>query len=216
MTDLSDQRRDYALGGLLEAEAPASPWPLLQRWYAEAAGLYEPNAMVLATVDEDGLPDARTVLLKSFDERGLVFFTQHDSAKARALAHQSRCALLLPWFELQRQVRVRGDASVLARAEVEAYFVRRPRDSQLGAWASIQAGGQSQVVADRAALDAAYRAATDRFPESVPTPPTWGGYRVRVNSIEFWQGRHGRLHDRLRYRDPGEAGEGWIRERLAP
>ena len=214
MTDLSAQRRDYTLGGLDEGDAPAEPWALFGRWYAEAADLYEPNAMVLATVDDSGQPDARTVLLKSFDDRGLVFFTQHDSAKGAALAHNPQCAVLFPWLELQRQVRVAGVTSVLDRAEVDAYFSQRPVTSQLGAWASIEAGGQSQPVADRGALDAAYDAVAARFDGGeVPTPPTWGGYRIEVASIEFWQGRHGRLHDRLRYRlVDGQ----WQRERLAP
>lgn len=213
MTDLSAQRRDYTMGGLSESAAPPSPWPLFTAWYADAAALYEPNAMVLATVDAAGRPDARTVLLKAFDERGLVFFTQHGSAKGRALAQHPECAVLFPWFELQRQVRVQGSASVLGRTEVDAYFRSRPRDSQLGAWASIAAGGQSQVVAGRDALDRAYVEVAERFDGVVPTPADWGGYRVHVTSMEFWQGRHGRLHDRLRYL---RQADDWTLERLAP
>lgn len=213
MGDLSDQRRDYALGGLADDAASADPWELFATWYAEAADLYEPNAMVLATTDRDSVPDARGVLLKSFDEQGLVFFTQAESAKGRALADNPRCAALFPWFELQRQVRFRGVATPLARAEVEAYFAVRPRGSQLGAWASIEAGGQSAEVAGREALDAAYDAVSRRFPGEVPTPPTWGGFRIGVDQVEFWQGRQGRMHDRLVYR---RAGSGWDRTRLAP
>lgn len=213
MGDLSGQRRDYTLGGLAEETVPAEPWALFTEWYAAAADLYEPNAMVLATSDEDGVPDARTVLLKSYDERGLVFFTGLDSAKARALDRNPRCALLFPWFELQRQVRFSGRASLLPRQEVAAYFAVRPRASQLGAWASIEAGGQSAAVRDRTALDRAYEAVDARHPDTVPTPDAWGGFRVSVESVEFWQGRQGRLHDRLRYRRDHDT---WSLTRLAP
>ena len=213
MGDLSGQRRDYTLGGLSEESVPAEPWALFTEWYAAAADLYEPNAMVLATSDEDGVPGARTVLLKSYDETGLVFFTGLDSAKARALSQNPRCGVLFPWFELQRQVRFSGRASLLPREEVTAYFSVRPRASQLGAWASIEAGGQSALVPDRAALDEAYETVGQRFSDEVPTPESWGGYRIAVESVEFWQGRHGRLHDRLRYRRDAN---GWHLERLAP
>ncbi len=169
--------------------------------------------MVLSTASVQGRPSARTVLLKSFDERGLVFFTQRDSAKGRALAQNPGCAVLFPWLELQRQVRALGRASALPHSEVDAYFQQRPRDSQLGAWASIEAGGQSRVVTGRDALDRAYVEMSERFEGAVPTPQTWGGYRVHVTSMEFWQGRHGRLHDRLRYRGDGTT---WHLERLAP
>lgn len=215
MGDLSDQRRDYTLGGLSEKDAPSEPWSLFTQWYAEAADLYEPNAMVLSTTDENGWPSGRAVLLKSYDEAGLVFFTGLDSAKARALARNPRCALLFPWFELQRQVRFVGEAEELPRAEVEAYFAVRPRASQLGAWASIEAGGQSTPVASRDELDAALVAVDQRFPDDVPTPGEWGGFRVNPVSVEFWQGRSGRMHDRLRYRLDPQSND-WRLERLAP
>lgn len=213
MGDLSDQRRDYTMGGLSETDAPNDPWPLFDEWYSAAGSLYEPNAMVLATTSADGWPESRAVLLKSYDARGLVFFTQLDSAKGRALAHDARCAVLFPWFELQRQIRVTGEAAELPRDEVDAYFATRPRPSQLGAWASIEAGGQSAPVPDRAALDTALDDVSARFADEVPTPGRWGGYRIAVHAIEFWQGRQGRLHDRLRYtRDEDR----WRLERLAP
>lgn len=215
---LADLREDYTRGGLDEADAGPDPMVVFASWLAEAvaardAGLAEPNAIVVATVDADGHPDARTVLLKGLDT-GFVFFTNHDSAKGRQLDADPRCALTFGWLALERQVRVRGVAERIVRDETEAYFATRPRGSQLGAWASPQ----SSVVADRAELEASYAATAARFggaegTGSVPAPPHWGGYRVIPDELEFWQGRPGRMHDRLRYR---RSGEGWLRERLAP
>lgn len=168
--------------------------------------------MVLATADVDGRPSSRTVLLKGYDETGFVFFTNHQSRKGVELAANPAASLLFPWFAISRQVEVRGAVVAVSRAETEAYFATRPRGSQLGAWASPQ----SQVVADRAAVDAGLVAARRRFPEpvAVPPPPHWGGLRVVPETVEFWQGRASRLHDRFRYRrDP--AGY-WLIERLAP
>jgi pyridoxamine 5'-phosphate oxidase len=167
--------------------------------------------MVLATADAAGSPSARTVLLKGYDGRGLRFFTNLGSAKAAELAANPRAAVVFPWHPVARQVRVAGAVVAVDRGEVEEYFASRPRDSQLGAWASAQ----STVVPSRAALDAALADVAARFPAEVPAPPGWGGYRVVPDSWEFWAGRVGRLHDRLRYRRTDPSG-GWTVERLAP
>jgi pyridoxamine 5'-phosphate oxidase len=210
--DLAAMRREYEQVGLHEQDA--SPDPLVQfaRWLADAvaAGLAEPNAMVLSTTGQDG-PHARTVLLKGYGDAGFRFFTNLDSAKAHELAARPRASLLFPWHPLARQVRVEGAVSQLSRDEVAAYAASRPRESQLGAWASRQ----SRVVASRAELEDRYDELAARWPEGteVPVPPFWGGYRVRPETVEFWAGRRGRLHDRLRYRRDGDS---WRRERLAP
>jgi len=208
-------RREYgSVEGLSRADLAADWWTQFHRWFldAVAAGLPEPNAMVVATADGAGRPSTRTVLLKGYDERGLVFFTNHESRKGAEAAANPYASLLLPWFPMQRQVVICGTVGPVDRAETEAYFASRPRGSQLGAWASPQ----SRVISDRAALDDRFRAAVERFPEGapVPTPPHWGGLRVVPESVEFWQGRASRLHDRLRYRRAGA--EDWIIERLAP
>jgi pyridoxamine 5'-phosphate oxidase len=213
--DLAALRREYGARGLAEADAPAEPWTLWQDWFdaVVAAGIHEPNAMVVATVDADGTPSARMVLLKRVSpigpDDGFTFFTNTASRKGEALAHEPRCALLFPWHPLERQVRVEGEAVPLATDAVAAYFATRPRAAQLGAWASPQ----SQVVSGRDVLDRAYDDADARFADDIPVPPAWGGYRVRPTSFEFWQGRQSRLHDRLRYT---RAGDDWVRERLAP
>jgi pyridoxamine 5'-phosphate oxidase len=193
--------------------ADLDPDPILQfeRWFeraAETAPLAE--AMTLATVDADGDPDARMVLLKGVDQRGFRFFTNLESAKAAQLGAHPMAALVLYWRELDRQVRVRGRVERLPAAESNEYFATRPRDSQLGAWASPQ----SQPVESRAALDAGFAAAEERFGEdAVPRPPGWGGYLLEPVAIEFWQGRVGRLHDRFRYT---RERPGWRLERLGP
>ena len=211
--DLAAAREEYSRGGLSEAELAADPVRMFERWYVEArdAGVREPNAMVVATTDPDGAPSARFVLLKGFDERGFVFYTNQTSRKGRALAAEPRTALLFPWHDLERQVRVEGVAEPLTRAEVAAYFAVRPRGSQLGAWASHQ----STPVAGREELEQAYAEAERRFADvaEVPVPDEWGGYRVVPGSVEFWQGRIGRMHDRLVYR---RTEDGWATERLAP
>jgi pyridoxamine 5'-phosphate oxidase len=206
-------RRVYEQVGTDPAELGPDPLAAFARWFddAAAAGVPEPNAMVVATVSASGTPTARTVLLKGYGDRGLRFFTNLDSAKSTDLVAQPRCALVFPWHAVGRQVRVTGSAAELPRAEVEAYFGTRPRDSQLGAWASAQ----SSVVASREVLDAALADADARFPGEVPTPPRWGGYLVVPDSWEFWAGRRGRLHDRVRYRRTAP-GAPWTVERLAP
>ncbi len=208
--DLTALRAEYELGGLDDSDLTAEPMALFARWFDDvcAAGLGEPNAMVLATVG-GGAPSSRTVLLKGVDE-GFVFFTNYNSRKGLELAANPTCSLLFGWYPLQRQVRVEGVAEQVLRAETEEYFASRPRPSQIGAWASEQ----SRPVGSRSDLDAAVAAVEERFAGGeVPTPPHWGGYRVLPSTVEFWQGRRGRMHDRFRYR---RTSEGWEVGRLAP
>ena len=210
--ELNDLRREYASGGLSEDGLAADPVSMFRRWLHDTvtAGLHEPNAFVLSTVSADDLPASRTVLLKRFDERGFVFFTNYASRKACELEANGRCALLFPWHVLERQVRIEGAAARLTPQENDAYFATRPRTSQLGAWASPQ----SAVVSDRAELDRRFEEVAHRFGEGeVPRPEYWGGYLVVPVMVEFWQGRLGRMHDRLRYR---RTAGGWVTERLAP
>lgn len=210
----ADMRREYEDRGLSRADLAPTWHQQFTRWFAEAveAGVPEPNAMVVATADAAGRPSARTVLLKGFDPRGFVFYTNYESRKGNDLRVNPYAGLLFPWIALHRQVSVSGTVTPVARIDTEAYFASRPRGSQLGAWASPQ----SAVVPDRAALDARFARVEERFPDgtTVPAPPHWGGFRVRPHTVEFWQGRPGRMHDRLRYRDTDD-GE-WIIERLAP
>ena len=208
-------RRDYAeRGALLEADLADTPTAQFTAWFADAstAGLPEPNAMIVATADRDGHPSARTVLLKGYDERGFVFFTNYTSRKGTEALANPYASLVFPWFAIHRQVIVAGRVEKVTRAETETYFATRPRGSQLGAWASPQ----SQVVPDREAVDAGLAAAIERFGSDgpVPPPPYWGGLRVVPDTVEFWQGRSNRLHDRLRYRRTGS--DVWVVERLAP
>jgi pyridoxamine 5'-phosphate oxidase len=215
MVDLASERIDYSGRHLLESEAPTDPMALFQAWLAEAFAardegrLVEPTAMVVSTAAA-GRPSSRTVLLKDADARGFVFFTNYDSRKGVELAQNPAVALLFGWYSLQRQVRIEGIASRVQRAESEAYFATRPRGSQLGAWASAQ----SSEVASADALAASYRQQEERFADrEVPCPPQWGGYRVRAETIEFWQGQPSRMHDRLLYR---RVGRSWVLTRLAP
>lgn len=214
--ELAALRREYVVGGLDEADLTPDPIMMFRRWLHDAtvAGIHEPNAMVVATVSAEGRPSSRLVLLKGLDERGFVFYTNYDSRKGADLATNPACALLFPWHVLERQVRIEGDATPLGEDENAAYFGTRPHASQLGAWASPQ----SQVVASRAELDRQYADAAARFgADEVPLPPRWGGFQVRPDLVEFWQGRRSRMHDRLRYRRvPGGMGSEWVTERLAP
>jgi pyridoxamine 5'-phosphate oxidase len=208
-------RRVYGLGELLESQVDPDPIVQFSTWLGQAteAGLPEPNAMVLATADGDGRPSARTVLLKGLDARGFVFYTNQQSRKAQDLAANPHCALVFPWHAMERQVRVEGTVSKLPTEEVDAYFASRPRESQLGAWASQQ----SQPVESREELDLQYASYERQWPEgtAISTPYFWGGYLVSPHAFEFWQGRIGRLHDRLAYRRTSSEG-GWELSRLQP
>jgi pyridoxamine 5'-phosphate oxidase len=209
---LADLRKDYSLAGLVEKDLARDPFRQFEKWFqeAEAAKLPEPNAMILATAARDGRPGARIVLLKGLDGRGFVFYTNYESRKGRELDANARATLLFPWIAMERQVTAEGPVARVTREESEAYFHSRPRASQLAAWASPQ----STVVAGRAVIEESYRVIEKKYEgREVPLPPNWGGFRLAPETVEFWQGRRSRLHDRLRYRR--EAGD-WTVERLAP
>lgn len=207
-------RRDYTQRpALLETDLAADWLGQFSAWFAEvtALGLPEPNAMVVATADRAGRPSGRTVLLKEYDAAGFVFYTNYESRKGTEALANAYASLVFPWFPVQRQVVVAGTVEQVSRARTEAYFGSRPRGSQLGAWASPQ----SRVVPDRAAVEAGLAAAVERFGDGpVPAPPHWGGLRVVPETVEFWQGRSNRLHDRLRFRRTPDGV--WLTERLAP
>ncbi|MBD3737903.1 MAG: pyridoxamine 5'-phosphate oxidase [Pseudomonas balearica] len=211
---LADMRRDYTRDGLSEANAPQDPFVLFHQWFEQAVQTeqapVEPNAMSFATVDEQGRPHCRVLLLKALDERGFTFFTNYDSAKGAQLAHSPFAAMTFFWPALERQVRIEGRVEKVSAEESDAYFHVRPLGSRLGAWASPQ----SQVIRDRAELERLLAETEQRFLDKAPhCPPHWGGYRLLPERMEFWQGRASRLHDRLDY--CLEAG-GWDRQRLAP
>jgi len=215
-SDVSALRRDYMQRALDEKDLATDPITQFGLWFQEARDcgvIAEPNAMVLATVSPTGQPHARYVLLKGFDARGFVFFTNYCSEKGRDLDENPKAALTFGWIEQERQVRIEGVVGQMPRAAVEHYFQSRPRGSRLGAWAS----NQSDVIADRSVLESRLADADKHFPGDVPPPATWGGYCLVPEQVEFWQGRTSRLHDRLRYRKNAskEAGT-WIMERLAP
>ena len=230
--DLSDLRREYSMGGLDRGDLVADPLDQFERWFAQATSVgrwrrisiafyklwqailgrsgVDANAMSLATVDGAGWPSSRTVLLKAVDKRGFIFFTNYDSRKGRELEANPNAALTFYWRELERQVCVAGTVQRLPKNESETYFKTRPRGSRLAAWAS----NQSDVAADRDALNAKWDAMAKRFPDEIPLPPNWGGYVLDPIRIEFWQGRPSRFHDRFRY--SREAGNSWKVERLEP
>lgn len=211
-------RVGYTNPPLIESDMSASPLAQFDAWFDEAvaAGITEPNAMVLATADDVGRVSSRTVLLKGIEPAGLVFFTNLQSAKSQAIAANPNVSVVFPWYALQRQVCITGAAALIPRSDVDDYFASRPRESQLGAWAS----DQSQVIASAHLLRENFDEVAEKFPDKVPTPPHWGGLRIEVDTMEFWSGQPSRLHDRLRYRrvaaghldDPAA----WVLERLAP
>ncbi len=210
---LETERKEYQGTGLSQSNCETNPIVQFERWMkeAQAAHLKEPNAMTLATATRDGRPSGRVVLLKEVSDIGFVFYTNYTSRKARDLETNPFAALSFYWPELERQVRVEGQVRRVPREQSEAYFRTRPRGSQLGAWASRQ----SEVVGNREELDAKLRDVDARYRErDVPAPEFWGGYCVRPEAIEFWQGRPNRMHDRLQYRRKGE--EAWLIERLSP
>ncbi len=209
---IADLRREYARARLDEGQVSADPLAEFGRWFTQAqeAQVLEPNAMTLATATRDGIPSARVVLLKGYDERGFVFFTDYRSQKGTELEQNPQASLVFFWPELERQVRISGPVSVVSRDESEAYFQTRPRPSQLSTWVS----SQSQVIAGRKLLEDGVKKVEGQFPGQVPLPPHWGGFRVTPETVEFWQGRESRLHDRLRYLR--KKGGGWQVERLSP
>jgi len=212
MSQIADLRREYTRSGLDEKTLLADPIAQFESWLAQArdAGLYDPNAMTLATSSADG-PNARVVLLKDVSAEGFVFYTNYESEKSRELADDARATLVFLWHDLERQVRVRGNVERVPAQMSAAYFATRPRGAQLGAWAS----DQSRPVESRAALEERLSAMEKRFEnKDIPCPPHWGGFRLRHQSIEFWQGRPNRLHDRIVYRR--SASKRWTMERLCP
>jgi pyridoxamine 5'-phosphate oxidase len=209
--DISKLRKSYERDALDETASEADPLRQFERWMQQAldAQLPEPNAMTLATVGADGRPSTRVVLVKGFDARGIVWYTNYRSRKGRELEHTPFAALQFHWVELERVVRIEGRVEKTSAEESDAYYASRPLDSRIGAWASPQ----SEVIASRTVLVTEAAKYGARFALQPPRPPHWGGYRLAPDRWEFWQGRKSRLHDRLRYRLDGGA---WVRERLAP
>lgn len=206
-------RKEYVTQGLTESDLDPNPLTQFQRWYEEAvaANVIEPNAMTLATATRDGIPSARTILLKGFDERGFTFYTNYESQKGKELAGNPNAALVFYWATFERQIRITGVINKISPEESEAYFKSRPMGARLGAWVSLQ----SQVIPNREVLEERLTELMNEFAdtENVPMPPYWGGYCLAPNTIEFWQGRINRLHDRFRYtRQENE----WLIERLSP
>lgn len=211
--DLSELRYEYSSRSFDVDESDPSPFKQFEAWYqdATAAELLEPNAMVIATVDEQGQPTQRTVLLKYFDDAGFVFFTNYESRKADQLAANPKLSAHFLWLPLHRQVEISGAVSKVSTAESLKYFAKRPRGSQLGAWVSQQ----SQVVSSRSLIEQKLDEMKQKFASGdIPLPSFWGGYRIRPTRFEFWQGRPSRLHDRVEYLPAGD--DRWIRQRLSP
>ena len=209
---LRDRRVQYETAGLDLADLAATPIQQWHHWYDDAveAGVAEPNAMTVSSIDAEGQPDARVVLAREVNDEGIVFYTNYESAKGIQLAGAPFASAVFAWLDLHRQVRVRGEIEVVSSEESDAYFASRPRESQIGAWASAQ----SQVITGREELEAAVAEMTQRFMGGdVPRPPHWGGLRIVPSTVEFWQGRPSRLHDRFRY---AWAGTQWSISRLAP
>jgi len=212
-TDISALRKEYAQASLDVTDVAAQPMDQFRRWFDEAvaAQLLEPNAMVLGTTNAEGQPTQRTVLLKAFDERGLVFYTNYSSRKARHIAHNNRVSILFPWYALERQVSVTGRAEKVSTTESLQYFLSRPVGSQLGAWVSQQ----SSVITSRSILEMKLHEMKEKFKDGkIPLPDFWGGYRIVPETVEFWQGRPNRLHDRIFF-FLSEKNE-WKIERLSP
>ena len=213
MSDALSRHTDYGEISLEEGSLLPDPMKQVELWLEEAdqEGVYEPNAMVLSTIDPDGAPTSRTVLCRGVSPHGITFFTDYTSQKGRALAVHPEVAVVFPWYTLHRQIKIRGTVEKVSEAESDAYFDTRPRDSRIGAWAS----DQSQPIDSREALEQKVAQATHQFEgvELVPRPEKWGGYLIRPRSIEFWAGRRSRLHDRVRF---VKEGDGWRTERLQP
>ncbi len=212
--DIAALRKSYARAELDEAASLPDPLQQFERWLGEAidAALPEPNAMTLATVGEGGQPSTRVVLIKGYDARGIVWYTNYQSRKGRELTASPLAALQFHWVELERVVRIEGPVERVAEADSDAYFATRPLDSRIGAWASPQ----SEVIGSRMVLVANAAKFAARYALNPPRPPHWGGYRLVPECWEFWQGRNSRLHDRLRYRQAATDRQEWLRERLAP
>jgi pyridoxamine 5'-phosphate oxidase len=210
--DLANFRKEYSNRGLKREEMDADPVSQFSTWFSQATelGLHEPNAMTLATVDESGMPCQRTVLLKYFDSAGFVFFTNYNSRKAKQIEANPRVSLLFPWITLERQVVIQGSAERISTAESLKYFISRPRESQIGAWVS----NQSEVITSRKFLMQKLAEIGEKFSQGeIPLPSFWGGYRIRPQAMEFWQGGPARLHDRFFYR---KTDADWSIERLSP
>jgi pyridoxamine 5'-phosphate oxidase len=210
---ITHSRIDYVQGELTEAQVPDEPWTLLATWVkdAETQGALEPHAMTFCTIDEAGFPTGRVVLLRELTAEGLTFYTNRESAKGQAIARDDRASCTFFWPSLERQVRIRGRVAKVSDPVSDAYFASRPRESQLGAWASPQ----SQVLRGRDELEARFAEIRARFEgQPVPRPPFWGGYLLRPERYEFWQGRRNRLHDRVVFESKGT--HGFTKQRLAP
>ena len=210
---LADLRKDYSLAGLSEKDVARDPFRQFDKWFqeAEAAKIHEPNAAVLATAAKDGRPSSRMVLLKGIDGRGFVFYTNYRSRKGMEIESNPQVSFLFPWVGLERQVIIEGPVAKVTREESEAYFRIRPRASQLAAWAS----SQSAIISGREGLEDSMKAIEKKYAGvEAPLPPHWGGYRIAPETVEFWQGRRSRLHDRLRYRRMADGS--WTIERLSP